>query len=64
MDPKILGSYLDYIDLDKQDKDILFLDQLATVKSLINRRSFQLSPQQQQQIHRKYSNFAQMRKDY
>jgi len=44
MDPKILGSYLDYIDLEKQDKDILFLDQLATVKSLINRRTFQLSP--------------------
>ena len=37
MDQKILSSYLDYLNLQKPDEDVIVLDQLATIKSLINR---------------------------
>jgi hypothetical protein len=46
MDPKILSSYLDYLNFQKPDPDVIVLDQLATIKSLINRQPYQLSPQQ------------------
>lgn len=37
LDQNLLNSYLTYIDLNKDDQDILILEQLATIKSLINR---------------------------
>jgi hypothetical protein len=51
LDKNLLGSYLGYIDLNKEDQDILILEQLATVKSLINRQPYSLNDSQIQAIH-------------
>ena len=43
IDDKVLGSYLDSINPEILDDDIVLLNQLATIKSLANRKSFSIS---------------------
>ena len=40
---KVLSSYLDSINPEVLDDDIVLLNQLASIKSLANRRAFSLS---------------------
>lgn len=43
MDDKILNTYLDAINMDINDDDIVLLNQLATIKSLAKRRAFSIN---------------------
>jgi len=43
MDDKILKSYLDAINHNILDDDLILLNQLATIKSLANRKAFSVS---------------------
>jgi hypothetical protein len=43
IDDKVLSSYLDSINPEILDDDIVLLNQLATIKSLANRKSFSIS---------------------
>lgn len=62
LDQNLLNSYLGYIDLQKEDQDILILEQLATVKSLINRQPFAIKDSQIVSIHKKFLNLCHNRK--
>ena len=46
MDPKLLNNYMQKIDLNASDKDVLVLEQFSIIKSLINRHSFYLNQMQ------------------
>lgn len=63
LDQNLLNSYLSYIDLNKDDQDILILEQLATIKSLINRQPYSLGDNQVFAIHKKFMNLYQNRKN-
>jgi len=44
LDTKLLYSYIDAINFDHPNPDFIVMDQLNTIKSLINRKAFTLSP--------------------
>jgi len=46
LDPKLLNNYMQKIDLNVSDKDVLVLEQFSILKSLINRHSFYLNQMQ------------------
>lgn len=48
MDDKLLVTYLDTINFHRDDPDLVLIDQLATIKSLVNRKSFALTDKQVQ----------------
>lgn len=56
MDEKILKSYLDAINHNILDDDLILLNQLATIKSLANRKAFSISESQISKIHKKFVN--------
>ena len=56
MDDKILKSYLDAINHNILDDDLILLNQLATIKSLANRKAFSVSEAQISKIHKKFVN--------
>lgn len=43
LDEKLLQTYLDGINFHRDDPELVLIDQLATIKSLINRRAYNLS---------------------
>lgn len=61
MDDKILQTYLDAINLDILDEDIILLNQLATIKSLANRKAFSINDRQIAMIHKKFLNLFDQR---
>ena len=63
LDQNLVNSYLGYIDLNKADQDILLLEPLATIKSLINRQPFSFNDTQVLSINRKFANLYQNRKN-
>jgi hypothetical protein len=54
MDDRVLNTYLDAINPDLLDDDIVLLNQLATIKSLANRKAFSVSDKQIGMIHTKF----------
>ena len=54
IDDKVLNTYLDSINPDLLDDDIVLLNQLATIKSLANRKAFSVSDKQIGMIHIKF----------
>jgi hypothetical protein len=43
MDDKVLNTYLDAINLDIADEDIVLMNQLATIRGLANRKAFSIN---------------------
>lgn len=54
LDDKLLITYLDTINFHRDDPDLVLIDQLATIKSLVNRKSFSMTDKQVQLIHDKF----------
>lgn len=46
LDDKLLNTYLDTINFHRDDPDLVLIDQLATIKSLVNRKSFTMTTKQ------------------
>ena len=61
MEDKILNTYLDAINNDILDDDIILLNQLATIKSLANRKAFSINDKQIAMIHKKFVNLFDQR---
>lgn len=43
MEDRLLNSYLDAINFKIEDNDIILLNQMATIKSLVNRKAFSIT---------------------
>jgi len=56
VDTIILKQYLDSINFNIQDNDLILLNQLAAIKGLANRKAFSLSDQHLNMIHLKFKN--------
>jgi len=56
VDDKLLMTYLDAINFEVHDTDMVLLSQFATIKSLINRKAFCVTDKQIEIIHRKFMN--------
>lgn len=56
LDNKLLQTYLDGINYHRDDPELVLIDQLATIKSLINRKSYGLTDKQIKMIHDKFRN--------
>lgn len=56
LDDKLLQTYLDGINYHRDDPELVLIDQLATIKSLINRKSYSLTDKQIKMIHDKFRN--------
>jgi hypothetical protein len=56
-----LKSYLDSINLNIMDQDLILLNQLAVIKSISNRQGFSLNQGQMDAIHYKFKNFVDQR---
>lgn len=50
LDDKLLVTYLDTINFHRDDPDLVLIDQLATIKSLVNRKSFTMTQKQVQLV--------------
>jgi len=64
LDEKLLQTYLDSINFHRDDPDLVLIDQLATIKSLINRKTYSLSDKQIKLIHDRFKNLADQRNKY
>jgi hypothetical protein len=62
VDDKVLSTYLDSINPDVLDDDIVLLNQLATIKSLANRKAFSVTDKQIGMIHNKFKNMFDQRR--
>lgn len=62
LDEKILTSYMDAINFNIQDNDLIVLNQMASIKSLTNRKAFSINDRQISEIHLKFINFYENRK--
>lgn len=56
LDEKLLQTYLDGINFHRDDEELVLIDQLATIKSLVNRKSYSLTDRQIKMIHDKFRN--------
>lgn len=56
LDQKLLQTYLDGINYQRDDPELVLIDQLATIKSLINRKAYGLTDKQIKMIHDKFRN--------
>jgi len=63
IDTQILRQYLDAINFNIQDNDLILLNQLSSIKGLANRKAFSLSEQQLSMIHIKFKNLYEQRKE-
>ena len=63
IDTQILRQYLDAINFNIQDNDLILLNQLSAIKGLANRKAFSLSEQQLSMIHIKFKNLYEQRKE-
>jgi len=61
LDDKLLFTYLDSINFDREDQELVLIDQLSTIKSLINRKTYSLTDRQIKLIHQKFNNMAENR---
>lgn len=63
LDEELLEHYCEQIDTHKFATDDNLLNQISTLKNLVNRKIFTLSDKQTQLLHRKFHNFCLFRKD-
>lgn len=56
MDDQVLIQFLDTINFDVLDDDLILLNQMATIKRLSNRKAFSLTDTQGKLIHEKFKN--------
>jgi hypothetical protein len=56
-----LATYLDSINLEINDEDIVLMNQLATIRGLANRKAFSISDKQIAMIHKKFLNLYDQR---
>lgn len=56
LDDNVLIQFLDTINFDVLDDDLILLNQLATIKRLANRKAFSLTDTQMVLIHEKFKN--------
>jgi hypothetical protein len=61
MEDKLINTYLDAINMDISDDDIVLMNQLATIKSLANRKAFSINDRQIAMIHKKFLNLFDQR---
>lgn len=61
IDTQILKQYLDSINFNIQDNDLILLNQFSAIKGLANRKAFSLSEQQLSMIHIKFKNLFEQR---
>ena len=64
MDQQFLHHTLESLNLDRDDPDLILIDQLATIKRLIDRPQFNLNGSQVKAIHVKFQNLWQSRQMY
>ena len=64
LDERLVFKQLDQIVYDRDDQDLVLIDQLSCIKSLISRRIFTLNDKQVQMVHFKFKNFSDFRKAY
>mmetsp|Transcript_23612 Transcript_23612/g.36313 ORF Transcript_23612/g.36313 Transcript_23612/m.36313 type:complete len:95 (-) Transcript_23612:95-379(-) len=55
---------MDAINFRHPNPDFIVMDQLNTIKSLINRKAFMLTHQQIEYLHDKFQNFFNQRKEF
>jgi len=53
-----LQQYLDGINYNRDDTDLIVIDQLSAIKSMINRPSYKLTASQSAIIKKKFNNLA------
>ena len=61
LDDQTLASFLDAINFDILDDDLVLLTQMATMKRLANRKAFSISDKQIAMLHRKFANLYEQR---
>jgi hypothetical protein len=61
LDDKLLYTYLDAINFNRDDEELIYIDQLACIKSLINRKAYSLTDKQCKLIHQKFNNMSENR---
>lgn len=61
MDDKVLNTFLDAINMDIADDDIVLMNQLATIRGLANRKAFSINDRQIAMIHKKFINLFDQR---
>ena len=61
LDDQTLVSFLDAINFDILDDDLILLNQMATIKRLANRTAFSISDKQIALLHRKFANLYEQR---
>lgn len=64
LDEKLLRTYCGAIRYSAEDPDFTVMDQLNTIKSLINRKAFSLSENQIGFLHQKFNNFYKQREEF
>jgi len=61
LDDKLMRSYVGAINYTHENADFVVMDQINTLKSLVNRKAYCLSHAQIQYIHQKYVNMFKQR---
>lgn len=60
-DEKLLNSYINNINYDRDDPDLIVIDQVIAMRSIINRPAFSLSRKQKELVLQKFNNMAENR---
>ncbi len=64
LDTKLLYSYVDAINFQHPNPDFIVMDQLNTIKSLVNCKAFMLTHSQIEYLHDKFKNFHNQRREF
>jgi hypothetical protein len=63
IDAALLTQYTTQLSFDRQQEAEHLLDQLHVIKSLVNRRTFQLDNKQVMMLHKRFKNLCMYRKE-
>ena len=61
LEDRLLKSYLDVINFEASNPDIVILNQLSAIKNIANRKAFSISELQISVIHRRFQNMYNQR---
>ena len=64
LDDALLNTYINAVNYDHPNPDFVIMDQLNTIKSLVNRKAYMLNIRQIDLLHEKFNNFYLQRKVY
>ena len=59
-----MNTYINAVNYDHPNPDFVIMDQLNTIKSLVNRKAYMLNIRQIDLLHEKFNNFYLQRKVY